>query len=73
LLVCRTMTRPYISERGPRKRGPTAYARTKIDSINEDTTELVRWNSLAMVSRAGATIDEETGEMNVKDETRENS
>jgi hypothetical protein len=73
LLVCRTMTRPYISEAGPRKSGPMAYAKTKIESINDASTSLVTPNCLEMVERAGATMDEDTGEIRVKEETNNKS
>ena len=63
------MTLPYISERGPRKSGPIAYARTKIDSVKDSSIWFVMWNSRAMAVRAGATIEDETGEMKVNDET----
>jgi hypothetical protein len=66
------MTRPHISDSGPRNRG-IAYARTKTDNINDCSTELVTPNSFAMVSRAGATMVEETGEMKVKEETGYNN
>jgi hypothetical protein len=69
LLVCKTMTLPYISDKGPRKRGPIAYARTKMESVNEETTSLVIPNSLSMALSAGATMEEETGEMKVKEDT----
>ena len=47
-----------------------AYAKTKIDSVSDKTTSLVIVNSLEMVVRAGAIMDEETGEMKVKEDTR---
>ena len=58
-----------IPESGPKKRGPIAYARTKIDSTSCDSTSLVMPNSLEIVVRAGAIIEDETGEMNVNEET----
>lgn len=63
------MTLPYISDKGPRKSGPIAYARTKMDSVKDSSTWFVMLNSWAMAVRAGATMEEETGEMNVNDET----
>ena len=70
MLICKTITLPYISDKGPKKSGPIAYARTKIDSVKDDTTSFEMPNSLEMAVKAGATIDEETGEMKVKDDTR---
>lgn len=58
-----------ISERGPRKSGPTAYARTKMERMRDCSTELVMLSWAAMAGRAGATMEEETGEMKVKEET----
>lgn len=49
--------------------GPIAYARIKMDSINCETISSSTLNSAAIVDSAGATIDELTGEMNVKQET----
>jgi hypothetical protein len=46
-----------------------AYARTKIDSMIWDSAELVMWNSASSTGSAGATIDDETGEMKEKRET----
>ena len=66
------MTRPYSSESGPRKSGPMAYAKTKIDSVNCASTSLVMPNCLEMVERAGATMDEDTGEIRVNEETNVN-
>lgn len=46
-----------------------AYASTKIESVRAISTSLVMLNSDAIDWRAGATIDDDTGEMNVKEET----
>jgi len=66
---CRTGTRPYISLRGPRINGPMAYAKTKIERTNCCSTSFVILNSDAIELIAGVTIEDETGEMKVKDET----
>jgi hypothetical protein len=50
-----------------------AYAKTKIESINDASTSLVTPNCLEMVERAGATMDEDTGEIRVKEETNNKS
>ena len=41
-----------------------------MESVRDERTPFVMSNSLLMAVNAGATIEEETGEMNVKDETR---
>lgn len=46
-----------------------AYARTNIESVSDNSTSLVMLRSLAIEVSAGATIDDETGDMNVKDDT----
>lgn len=61
---------PYISDSGPRNSGPTAYANTKVDSISSKSTSSVILNSTAMLSNAGATMEDETGDMKVKNDTR---
>lgn len=63
------MVLPYISDKGPRNNGPTAYAKTNIESISWETTSSVTPKSAASDESAGATIDEETGEMKVNSET----
>lgn len=54
---------------GPRNSGPIAYARTKTDMVSCDSTSSVMWNCFEMVLSAGATIEDDTGEMKVKQET----
>jgi len=63
------MTRPYISESGPRNNGPTAYANTKMDRVSCASTWLVIPNSALMDVRAGAIIEEDIGETRVKHDT----
>jgi hypothetical protein len=46
-----------------------AYASTNMESVSAISTSLVMLNSLAIDCRAGATIDDETGEMKVNEET----
>jgi hypothetical protein len=69
LADCRTTTRPYISDSGARIKGPSAYASRKIDMTRYCSIPEVMLKSLAIWSRAGATIVEDTGEMKVKHET----
>src|ERR1700761_3053835 len=69
LLSCRTFTRPYTSDKGPKNNGPIAYESTKIDKIIADLKSVPIPRSRFIFSRAGATMDEETGDINVKDET----
>lgn len=64
------MTRPYISDSGPRTNGPTAYARRNMDMRRYVSTEDVILNSSARVGRAGASMVDETGDMKVKHDTR---
>ena len=64
------MTLPYISERGPRNSGPTAYARTNMESVRDKTISFVIPNSWLIAPSAGATIDEDTGDMKVKEDTK---
>lgn len=66
---CRITTRPYISDSGARTKGPSAYASRKIDMTRYRSMPEVMVKSLAIWSRAGATIVDETGEMKVKQET----
>ena len=40
-----------------------------MESVSDSSTSLVTLNSEAMEVRAGATIDDETGEMNVNEDT----
>lgn len=49
--------------------GPKAYARTKTDKTSCDSTSFVMPKSLDIDVRAGATIDDETGEIKVKEDT----
>ena len=53
----------------PKNRGPIAYARTKTDNTSCDSTSFVMPNSFDIDVRAGATMDDETGEMRVKKDT----
>jgi hypothetical protein len=69
LLVWRTITLPNISDNGPRKSGPIAYAKINIDKTKDCSTSFVTLNSAEIAVSAGATIEEDTGDMNVKDET----
>jgi hypothetical protein len=69
LAVWRMMTLPNISDSGPKNRGPMAYARTKMDSVICVSISFWIPNSFAIAVRAGATIDEETGEIKVKHDT----
>ena len=46
-----------------------AYASTKIERVSSNSTSCVMRRSLAIDDSAGATIEEETGEMKVKQET----
>ena len=46
-----------------------AYARRKIERTSDNSTDCVMPNSRPMVVSAGATIEEETGEMKVNVET----
>lgn len=80
-----TRDRPYISLIGPRNSGPTAaqdqtpsstdawgclpYARMKMDVVSAMRASLVMPNCTAIWSAAGATMEDETGEMNVNADT----
>ena len=63
LLSCNTITRPNISDSGPRNSGPRAYANTKIESETWDSTALLMRNSVAMASNAGAIMVELNGDI----------
>jgi hypothetical protein len=67
--TCKTRVRPNTSDDGPRNRGPKPYARTKIESIIDCIKGSVTWRSRAITGRAGATIEEVIGEINVNIET----
>ena len=64
-----TITLPNISDSGPRKSGPIAYAKINIDKTKDDSNSLLMPNSAEIAVSAGATMDEDTGEIKVKDET----
>ena len=55
--------RPNISDMGPRKNGPRAYANRKIESEICDSTALLISKALAMAPNAGAIIVELNGDM----------
>ena len=46
-----------------------AYARTKMERVSDNSTSLLILKSLAMDVSAGATIDDETGDMKVNEDT----
>lgn len=60
LLACRIAMRPYISESGARKRGPTAQASTKVERQSWVLTSSWISKSLAIAGKHGAMIEEET-------------
>ena len=59
------MERPNNSLSGPRNNGPTAYARTKTEVVIATRTDDVIPNWVAICSDAGATMEDEIGDMNV--------
>jgi len=61
--------RPKTSEKGPRKSGPKAYARTKTERIMDCSNEFVTLRSWAIAGKAGATIDEVIGETKLNMDT----
>lgn len=64
-----TRTRPYSSLRGPSNRGPKAKARTKTETTRARSTVPCIPSSSAMCGAAGASMEDETGVMNVNSET----
>lgn len=63
------ITLPYISLNGPKNKGPIAYARTNIDKVNDNSSSFVIFSSFPIAVSAGATIDDDTGEIKVKEDT----
>lgn len=63
------LRRPQTSEHGDSTKGPTAYVIMKMDMTRFISEAEVMCRSAAMVSRAGAVMDEERGERNVKADT----
>src|ERR1700761_2818775 len=69
LLNCSTRTRPYTSDNGAKNSGPIAYDKTKIDNTIAVSNSVLIPRSRPSNGRAGATIEDDTGDMNVKEET----
>lgn len=53
--------RPYISERGARKRGPVPNPRTNIETTKDPSSLLVEWNSSISFGTPGANIADAIG------------
>jgi hypothetical protein len=70
LALCKTITLPYISDSGASTNGPIAYARRKMDMKKYDSISERAFRSSARTGRAGASIVLATGEMNVKQDTK---
>src|SRR5450432_3171982 len=67
---CKINVRPYTSEIGLTSSGSTADAIIKTDKISPVSASDWILKSSEIASKAGATMEEETGDMNMKRETR---
>ena len=68
--ICMTITRPYISDSGPRNRGPKVYPSTKTDMERSLVMPPLILSVAAIAGSAGEIIVEDINVTSKKQETR---